>query len=105
MQDILSVCNFTCSVCSPPCLSQHLIVLHLVTFAPADFALQGVLVEPAADVDQQSGGTGVDGTTEDHVTHALRHVDAEPQDNSHQQAFQGGGAEEGGSKGKAVGSS
>lgn len=74
-------------MCSFPCLSQHLIILHLVTFASADFPLQGVLVESAADVDQQSGRTGVDSTAEDQVTHALGHVDTEPQDHTHQQAF------------------
>lgn len=57
-----------------------------MTFAPADFSLQSVLVESPADVDQQSSWTGVDSTAEDHVTHALRHVDAEPQDHTHQQA-------------------
>lgn len=57
-----------------------------MTFAPADFSFQSVLVESPADVDQQSSWTGVDGTAEDHVTHTLRDVDAEPQDNTHQQA-------------------
>lgn len=57
-----------------------------MTFAPADFSLQSVLVESPADVDQQSSRTGVDSTAEDHVAHALRHVDAEPQDHTHQQA-------------------
>lgn len=43
-------------------LSQHLIVLNLVTFGSADFSLQCVLVETSADVDQDSGRAGVDST-------------------------------------------
>lgn len=76
------------------CLSQHLVVLNLVTFAPADLPLQRVLVEPPADVDQQGRRAGVDGTAEDHVAHTGGHVDPEPQDHTDQQAFsnrQGGG--------------
>lgn len=61
-------------VCSFSDLSQHLIVLNLVTFGPADLPLQSVLVEPSADVDQDSGGTGVDRTAEDHVAHARGYV-------------------------------
>lgn len=75
------------SICLSPCLSQHLIVLHLKTFAPADFPLQSVLVESPTNVDQQSSGTGVDSTAENHVTHVLGHMDAKPQDHTHQQAF------------------
>lgn len=66
------------------CLSQHLIVLDLVTFAPADLPLQRVLVEPAADIDQQGRRTGVDSTAEDDIAHARGHVDAEPQDHADQ---------------------
>lgn len=66
------------------CLPQHLIILDLVTFAPADLPLQRVLVEPAADVDQQGRRAGVDGTAEDHIAHARGHVDAEPQDHADQ---------------------
>lgn len=58
-----------------------------MTLAPADFPFQSVLVESPADVDQQSGRTGVDGAAEDQVAHALGHVDAKPQDHTHQQAF------------------
>lgn len=72
---------------SSSCLSQHLVVLNLVTFAPADFPLQSVLVESSTDIDQKSSGTGVDGTAKDHVTCALGHMDPEPQDHTHQQAF------------------
>lgn len=66
------------------CLSQHLIILDLVTFAPADLPLQRVLVEPTADVDQQGRRTGIDGTTEYHIAHARGHVDTEPQDHADQ---------------------
>lgn len=59
-------------------LSQHLIVLNLVTFGSADFSLQCVLVETSADVDQDSGRAGVDGTAEDHITHAGGDMDPEP---------------------------
>lgn len=74
----------------PACLSQHLVVLNLVTFAPADLPLQCVLVEPPADVDQQGRRAGVDGTAEDHVAHAGGHVDPEPQDHTDQQTFSDG---------------
>lgn len=40
------------AICLFSCLSQHLIVLHLVAFAAADLSLQSVLVEATADVDQ-----------------------------------------------------
>lgn len=70
-----------------PYLPQHLVVLHLVTFAPAHLALQRVLVEAAADVDQQGGGARVDRAAEDQVARALRHVHAKPQDQSHQQTW------------------
>lgn len=76
-------------ICSSSHLSQHLVILNLVAFGPADFPLQSVLVEPSTDVDQKSRGTGVDSTAEDQVTHAGGHMDAEPQDHTHQQAFMG----------------
>lgn len=82
------------------CLSQHLIILHLVTFAPADFSFQSVLVESSADIDQQGGRTGVDSTTQDNVAHALGDMNTKPQDHAHQQAFRGGGGETG-NKGRA----
>lgn len=59
-------------------LPQHLIVLDLVTFGPADFSLQRVLVEAPADVHQDGGGAGVDGTAQDHVAHARGYVHPEP---------------------------
>lgn len=65
-------------ICSFSDLSQHLIVLNLVTLGTADLALQRVLVESPADVDQDGGGTGVDSTAEDHVTHARGYVHPEP---------------------------
>lgn len=77
--------HLKCFVYSSPCLSQHLIVLHLATFDLADFTLQSVLIEAAADVDQQSSRAGVDGTAEHHVTHALGHMDPKSQDHTHQQ--------------------
>lgn len=49
-----------------------------MTFGSADFSLQCVLVETSADVDQDSGRAGVDGTAEDHVTHAGGNMDPEP---------------------------
>ena len=69
------------------CLSQHLIVLHLVTLPPADFPLQSVLVESPADIDQQSSRTGIDSTAQDYITRALGHMDSKPQDHTYQQAF------------------
>ena len=71
-----------------------------MTFAAADLPLQGVLVESATDIDQQSGGAGVDGTAEHRVVHALGHVDAEPQDHTHQHTF--GREEERGSEVKQL---
>lgn len=62
------------SICLFSDLSQHLIILNLVAFGTADFPLQSVLVESSADVDQDSGGTGVDSTAEDHVAHARGYV-------------------------------
>lgn len=49
-----------------------------MTFGTADLPLQSVLVETSADVDQDGGGTGVDGTAEDHITRAGGYVDPEP---------------------------
>lgn len=69
---------FWLPVCSFSDLSQHLIVLNLVAFGTADLPLQGVLVEPSADVDQDSGGAGVDSTAEDHVAHAWGYVHPKP---------------------------
>lgn len=66
------------------CLSQHLVILDLVTFAPANLPLQRVLVEPATDVDQQGRRTGVDSTAKDHIAHARGHMDTEPQDHTDQ---------------------
>lgn len=58
-----------------------------MTFALSDFPLQSVLIEPSADIDQESGRTAVNGTAENHVAHALGGVDAKPQDHTHQQSF------------------
>ena len=58
-------------------LSQHLIVLNLVTFGTADFPLQSVLVESSTDVDQDCGGAGVHSTAEDHVAHARGYMHPE----------------------------
>lgn len=70
-----STSNATCSFSN---LSQHLIVLNLVTFGSADFSLQCVLIETSADIDQDSGRAGVDGTAEDHITHAGGDMNPEP---------------------------
>lgn len=70
-----STSNATCWFSN---LSQHLIILNLVTFGSADFSLQGVLVEAPADVDQDCGRAGVDGTAEDHITYAGGDMDPEP---------------------------
>lgn len=57
-------------------LSQHLIVLHLVHLVGTDLSFQSVLVELAADVDQQSGGAGVDVAAQRDVADVTRNVDA-----------------------------
>lgn len=49
-----------------------------MTFGSADFSLQCVLVEAPADVDQDRGRAGVDGTAEDHITYAGGDMDPEP---------------------------
>lgn len=49
-----------------------------MTFGSADFPLQCILVETSADVNQDSGRAGVDGTAEDHIAHAGGDVDPEP---------------------------
>lgn len=58
-----------------------------MTFGPAHLPLQGVLVEPPADVDQDRGGAGIHRTAEDHVAHARGHVHPEPEDDPHQQTW------------------
>lgn len=70
---------------SPPHLSQHLIVLHVVHLIGADLSFQGVLVKFAADIDQQRGGARVDRTAQHAVAHVPRNVDAVAQDNTNEQ--------------------
>lgn len=68
-------------------LAKHLVVLYITDLRGADLALQRVLVELAADVDEQRGRAGVDMATEGDVTNVTGHVDTIAQDHPNQHAW------------------
>lgn len=68
-------------------LSQHLIILHVVHLIGTDLPLQSVLVEFTTDVDQQSGGAGVNGAAHRDVADVPGNVDAVAQDHANKNAW------------------
>lgn len=71
-----------------PYLPQHLVVLYVVDLVGADLSFQSVLVELAADVDQQGGGAGVNVAAHRHVADVPRNVDAVAQDHADENAWE-----------------
>ena len=80
-------------LCPFACLPQHLVILYLMAVSTADLSFQNILKESPVDVDQQSGGTGVDSTARDHIVHVLGHMDPKPKDHTHQQTLRLNGRE------------
>lgn len=68
-------------------LSQHLIILHVVHLVGTDLSFQSVLVELAADVDQQRGRAGINVAAHRDVANIPRNMDAITQDHTNKYAW------------------